>query len=711
MVKEYSVKAKRTLGVLLFIWILPFFSTAQDYLSPLMHLRKIKIRLTGTDPSFEEYRDFEESIRDCGDREVSHPENFCVRAALRERVGRFFSSSNFYRKSVDFVFDLVQSKYTALPAGPKPLGSDMLTNLAVSIFDQNLSWDHFFTSASFSLGEDIGEVAMFRDATIPERDYFSLHLPEDERGRGPLRVHIENPHLAAGFVLTKEFFRRFFNNSTNQGRSRAAAIIRIGLCDIMSPEVVLNSIHEMVEDTIARGGRQQPRQGGSGDEHGRREDCMNCHIGRGLDPLAQTFWATELILSQHPFPGRFTYTSADGELFDVPVEGIGHWMRVLVTRPEYERCQVRHFWEHFVGDSELLDENPQLMQEVLRVFNEKGRRVLDFFEYLLLSDEFARKESSRQKQNSLFAEVSPTFEGCFSCHKSSNRIPDFRRLPIGDGGETALYARRILERLALGPYSNLPATMPPPGTLSPTGRQLGSILRWIRGGMPDASGKMHLSREEVENIFGTPPADSIQDSSLQEEEILLGQGHRRILSSRDLSRFVSGKFPFSFPLCNFRGVREHILMGGFVPGRGTRLVEKPESEFAKIYLQCLGSIHRYMGFHRYMDEVVKEIFPASLVRWGRDYPNFSTVSWESIPRELRRETLGYLVSRRVGPESVLEELRYIGPHSLLDAAPQSGEELIDHLVELEASGPDRNLAEVVAFIVQILLSVETILIH
>ena len=468
----------------------------QELLSPPMHLRKIKMSLMGQDPSPEEYLDF---IMRYG----------LTEGLLRMKIREYLSSEAFSEKSFEFVEELLLLR-PRIYSYERTRPNDMLSNLAFDIFRHDLSWDTFFTASSFMVRPRSSLV--YYDDNNYEQDYFTAHmLPEQEEaifGEEPFSVTVQDESLAAGFMLSRRFRDHYFNNPANKGRKRAAAVIRIGLCRSMIPDVEIGIDHERLEDLLARGGGlfQAASQVNPEGDHARKEDCRNCHIRGGLDPLAQTFKATEVILDRIPSPGRFTYITDEGEFFDRPVEGIGDWARVLITRPEYESCQVRNFWRYFAGDTIDLDRNPELMEDIIREWNSADRRVSALIEAILMSRPFRldRRAVSESTESSA-DEIQEVIRRCTSCHLPGNVAPDFLRLPIRDeDGEdqTRLYARLILERLALGPYGDRRPTMPPASSSwRPNEEERTAILRWIEDGLPDAEGVRHLSEEDITAIL------------------------------------------------------------------------------------------------------------------------------------------------------------------------------------------------------------------
>ena len=477
-----------------------------EYLSPVMHLRKIKMRLTGSDPTYSEYTEFVSAISGCSDQKSSSPDNDCVGGVLEGKIGEYMRTEAFIGTNVDFVHALLYLRPNDTPYEFRKTVSS-LDLLVDDIFRYNRSWDDFFTSGRFRAFNGKVDFSLSHDS-----HYFSGHISPSQK---PLPrdayfdIEVADADLAAGFMITPRFNARYFNGTVNGGRKRAAAILRIGICDTMFPAVERGDEHAGLEDRIARGLSidEEPIDSQSLEKlHGRRRDCMQCHIYRGLDHLAWTFRASELVLSLKPTPGRFTYLRGNGDLIDEPVGGIGDFARKLVELEEYGQCQVRNFWRRFVGSEEVLDENPAVFADAVSSFDALGRRVQDFITYLVLHPEFRRIDPPTAKTiDPVYGRVRDVFRHCSACHKGMP-LPDFTSLPFvhGDGGDrTEYFVGRIIERLALEPYADAgERTMPPESSpWQPNAEDLEAIKAWIRAGAPDENGRRHLSESWFDGLL------------------------------------------------------------------------------------------------------------------------------------------------------------------------------------------------------------------
>ena len=699
--------------MIIFALLLVFSTHSQaveGFLSPAIHLRKIKMRLMGLDPSYDEYREFEERIALCGEKDFSFPDNDCVNEALRENMRSWFATNAFLGKNVEFVHDLLYIAHERSLYGRvsivKPYGleitnpkeKDSLTNFVINIFYNNLSWDYFFTGESFT--GPFPRPSAYESQQ--ELSWFANHISSGQRpiesdNDKTFHAQVNDPHLAAGFMITPTFNQRFSNNPINKGRARAEVIIRVGLCDAMFPLTDLNEQYERLESLAARGLGENASAQNREALHGLQPECQNCHIYRGLDPLAQTFWASELSLAQTPVPGRFTYRSKGGEIFDTPVEGIGHWARVLVTRAEYEQCQAKTFWKLFVGSPKLLEDDPLLMEKTVGAFNDNHRRVLDFIEYLLLSEQFRLREDPLIHRNPLFASAERVLEQCESCHQNEKGIPSFLQLPIAVDGEdrTEFYAGRIMRRLENG-------TMPPISSpWRPSKGDVDSVFSWIRGGMPDVEGRVHRAAQLSENHAAETGVS----------RITFNEGHRRTLTRVDLLRFLQHKFYVEgFPMryhctISFEG---HIALGGIVPEQKESLIQSPGRGFVQWYLRCLQRLAD-LGIRQALR--VPSFLGSQLSDW-LEQANAQDHPWQTIPSDIQRATAEHLIHRLVGPDFILRELNYIGPHSRFSERPQNSDELIGTILGLQGlNEDDLSLPRALTRIATSLLMIPDILNH
>ena len=89
--------------------------------------------------------------------------------------------------------------------------------------------------------------------------------------------------------------------------------------------------------------------------------------------------------------------------------------------------------------------------------------------------------------------------------------------------------------------------MPPPSfAWRPNGEESRAILRWIEGGMPDATGERALSPSWLAQTLGVEAEGPgrLEDATCHgaQEEVTFWGTHRRYLSSFDILRFLERKF-------------------------------------------------------------------------------------------------------------------------------------------------------------------------
>ena len=269
----------------------------------------------------------------------------------------------------------------------------------------------------------------------------------------------------------------------------------------MFPAVERGQEHLMVEEQIAKGLSFEQIVSANSDDHGRKADCMQCHIHKGLDHISQTFNSIEGSLDTKPSPGRLRYTFKNGKVIDEQVEGIGDLVKKIIIQDEFKQCQVKNFWKRFVGPTDYLDDNPDVLREFVNEFEKNKRRVNSFIRVLVLSKEF-RQNNLKTKGNQFYLNAKRVLAKCVDCHGSTQ--VDFTKVPIG--GSQASHQKmisRIVERLALKPLSQAQtATMPPEySNWFPTQEERKAIVDWIQAGTPDLNGQNQLNNNWIENYY------------------------------------------------------------------------------------------------------------------------------------------------------------------------------------------------------------------
>lgn len=491
---------------LLLVLVAQFSLASEEQLTPAMHLRKIKFRLIGTDPSAAEYASFKKQLVECSREGDEIRRRGCIDDRLREKITEYMSDAAFVGKGVEFINSLLylapfpQPVERMRPADPRFWQTqDSLTLLSTRLFKENRSWLKFFTENEY-------DVVATPSLGLTDVQYFLNFIP---RAMFPLakgtrlRVTVPNEDVAAGFITTMRMNLRFYNTPVNEGRKRAAAILRVGFCDEMFPAIERGEEHRQVEDQIAQGKKFDEIVAGMKADagHGQRQDCAQCHIYRSLDHLAWTFRGMELGLDKTPVAGRFTYLMPNGKVVDQPVRGLGHYVRVMAEQDPFLPCQVQNLWSEYVGNPRSLQKKPELLARLSTEIGRKDVGVKDFIATLMMLPEF-RAKVAPDDTNEKFAAAERILVNCNSCH--AGKQPSFTELPIMEYGidRTQDYVEKILDQLAMSPYSRETKRQMPPkeSAWQPSQADLKVILDWIEAGVPDAKGKTHISLDWLNSL-------------------------------------------------------------------------------------------------------------------------------------------------------------------------------------------------------------------
>lgn len=302
----------------------------------------------------------------------------------------------------------------------------------------------------------------------------------------------------AGALTTSRFFNRYVNTGLNKNRKRAAAVFRIFLCDSMSAAVPSSEGKDdhILDIMFPHSGvtEEQLRTTLNATEklHGDRPDCMACHYK--LDPLGKTFLTSPLVLSNIPSPGHLSYKRDNGEKVNIPVSGLAALGTAITQQPEYVRCQVRHFWNWFMGSQTL---TPDREKQLISEFNQRGRRTNDFIQYLTTQNEFYTLNAPLTEDQLRTRQVKVLLQKCQNCHKDQlndeaedGKFPDFTVWPIG-GNQTEMkhWVDRIYKKMDLENDGENPR-MPPVEASWRTGfKEVQVVKDWIQRGAPDENGK------------------------------------------------------------------------------------------------------------------------------------------------------------------------------------------------------------------------------
>jgi len=504
-------------------------------LSPSAKLRKLSLALRGVVPRPQEYV------------EIQNLKSAAVDGYLRQKAKQYSQDRNYVEKMHRRLLDLFQLKTSDAP-------KTMLDHLFIRVVVENRSWDELLLTKSYEFGgpslsnnlgggflryvfpEQIKEASIGALNTV---SVFDGSLASDDEIKSQVEVKTpDQKAVVAGALTTDRFFQRYPTTKVNKNRKRAAAVFRIFLCDDLKP-VILPSKGEDEELLNLGLGRQKPMKVTERAEKRHASDpaCQSCHYK--LDPLASTFQTSSNVLNRTPAPGALTFRRRDGGLTNVRVSGLGELAEAIVKQPEYVQCQVRHFWNWYMGaDVALTDER---LKELVYAFEKVQRKPNDFVQHLVAQREFYRQPVEGRFEITE-SHVRPILQRCNQCHESEGTIPAFDTVPIGfDQKDHLRWLKKIRNELDLI-NNGAQATMPPQekSDWRLSSREIGLLQTWLATGAKDQSGKPSLSRAEIAELL----PESLR-KNLPRVEPGFTDGFFRYKSGVDLIASLKQLFPYA----------------------------------------------------------------------------------------------------------------------------------------------------------------------
>jgi len=449
-----------------------FNKPTREALSPFTYLRKLSLHIRGEIPDRAEYEALTRAI-----------EKNNVRDFLHSKINSYLGSDQHIDKMSFRLEELLSLRASRVPFYSSHLKNptfdlqiytvhNAMNEMFRQIVSRNLSWDTLLNGKHYTAypdGEFVGDLPFFATAagtpSISNKPIAVNFPPGDAR--------------VAGVITTDRFFSRYVNTALNKNRRRAAAVFRAFLCDDMKAVVVSEKGNEEgILDKVFPGPGHHGK--GLGDIHGSEEACMKCH--EKLDPMGKTFQASGMVLAPLASPGALVFTSSSGKKVDIPVKGLGELAEAIVKQDDYVRCQMKHFWDWYIGEDKKLDENT--LRELSAKFNQVGRKTNDFIAYLVERPEFGLTEVPGAN-GPLITEVKSILKNCIGCHDTEG-LPRFTEWPIGgDEAKHASWIARIRRSLSLD-GSNRPRSMPPAKSVwQPSPAQLATIQQWLDLGAPN----------------------------------------------------------------------------------------------------------------------------------------------------------------------------------------------------------------------------------
>lgn len=464
----------------------------QNGLSDESYLRKLSFHLRGYPPKANEYQHL---------FNLKSPED--KKKFIDRKIDDYLNSSDFIDKiefRLEELFSLQASpgyknpvhRFEEIPTFFKSPHTSFsiynsMNHMFRTIIAKNLSWDNLLISKEYRLFP-------LRDETnrISDHDFFSLVKPEvSHLHKKVVDITFEekDDHIS-GVLSSNRFIQRYTNTNLNKGRKRAAAVYRIFLCDNMNTVVVDESSNQSsILDLVFANDIKSNLINRSElfvDQSSSSPDCMACH--RKLDPVGRVFQNIGTLLSPRPAKGKLVYNTRDGQLRSIPVTGLAGLGETIVKQRLYLACQTERFWNWFIGENTKLP--PVVHNEIIKKFDELGRKPKSFVKYLVKRPEFYHIGSDQREVPELISKVKDIFNRCTDCHRAYS-IPSFTNWPI-DTNEDSHYRYLINIQATMG-LNGSARTMPPRSSIwQPTDEDIRTLKRWYKLGAPDESGKTYL---------------------------------------------------------------------------------------------------------------------------------------------------------------------------------------------------------------------------
>jgi len=487
---------------------------AQNRLSEASYLRKLSFHIQGTKPSSNDFRGLESTPPEQREQFFNTKINEYLKSPGHQDRMRYRLSELFRLKTPSFDKSFLPEQEINQFSEDSSAEDDSLTNLFERLAEDNLSWDELLVGKSYRLFH----YDNFSDRLTSDFGFFKLvyaGLPDihmgvinspfaklDPKEIKPINITFDkdDPRIA-GALTTRRFFSRYTTTVVNKNRRRAAAVFRIFLCDSMIPAIPSKSDrkHEFLDSTFADQFEvtddMLPGNGGSSapDRHGVDPQCMACHSK--LDPLGRSFQGSGVVLHPDPFAGRLYFKRKGRENINISGRGIGDLTLAITKQKEYSECQVKWFWDQFIGKDVPLMGTTE--SELILNFDKVGRRTNDFIKYIVTRPEFRSKPKAVTYVS--FGKVKPLLKRCDSCHADEETIPDFSSLPIGwgDKNDELKYLNEMNRRLHL-PFGDK-EQMPEDRAKNWSENDIKLIEKWISDGARNENGTPEIDPNKLES--------------------------------------------------------------------------------------------------------------------------------------------------------------------------------------------------------------------
>jgi hypothetical protein len=479
------------LYLLLLLWSQASFAqlTDESYLNKLSH------SLRGINPSYAEYKSLIEA------RKNSQLETFFSSKRAEYLNSPFYFEKMRWRMTELFKLAPSSTPFNVNPELPNADKSRLnaTDELFLSLFKENNSWDSLLTGHQYRIfAPQANEVSVLLG--LSPLTHFSQLVDEDfkneysklNEGESLSLKFDENEGRVAGILTSPRFFDRYATTAVNKNRRRAAALFRTFLCDNMVaavPDPAANraKIYDLqypqkTQDHFSESELVAASQMGDG-QHGTQADCMSCHYK--LDPMGKVFLGSPVILSGYKWPGALSFKNAKSEIVFIPVKNINELGQAISQQPEYLNCQMKHFWDWFIGKDIPLSQT--IMSELVEKFIQVDRKPNDFVNYLVQRAEFKlrRVEEPAQTTSRRTKEI---FQKCQSCHLGKSDdvtgepLIDLTQWPLGKDTsipDLGYWLRRVSKKLDLENGGRKRSMPPESSNWNLTREELKVIQEWI----------------------------------------------------------------------------------------------------------------------------------------------------------------------------------------------------------------------------------------
>lgn len=652
-------------------------------LSPQAYLKKLSFHLRGISPSLSEYQDLENSLSQ-GESQKFFKEKISAYLKSPQHLGRMI-------ERLDDLFGMslssspTEAEYFEIPE--KIIGSSSLNSMDLlfrKVIKENLKWDVLFTGKEYQItypavmpsvrASDLGFFNAIRpdlppsfDGVIGRGDDINFNI--NERTLLPVNFDSKDNRIS-GAITTSRFLSRYTTTLLNKNRARAAAVFRILLCDDMKPTIAADDdISDILKKSFPKTDITENDIIETDQiKHGTQQTCMACH--QKLDPMGDTFRTTGNVLSPEVSNGALVYPTHDNRTVNIPVSGLGQLTETMTEQSEYNECQVRHFWNWFMGKDKSL--TAERLHSLVQEFERLERKPNDFIAYLVSEKEFQDDDSGSFSGIFTFAQVRPLLAKCSNCHAgvSSKAIPSFVKMPFGGNKEShKKWVRRIAKSVDLsgdGTKANMP-TADAGWTVSLEDRH--SLRNWINQGSQDDNGVKTTDDLTIPNQ--DPQANNERKSGA------FGNVNLRYLSSTDLLRLLKQKFPLAWEKTeatryniDSKNKDEVLCVNGLdrkaLGFFNTATIEPsypgPSLSYVKWLSKCILAFSKLeyqlirkenLNFDKYLGEkAIESLAGTNLESVSKEADTFA---WSKLPADIQTKIATYLVHELIGKDVALRE--------------------------------------------------------